>query len=286
MRAGILAGVLALFAAAGPASAATDVHLPEREWSFEGPMGSFDQAALQRGFQVYREVCSSCHGMKFLYYRNLGQEGGPLAAYQVQDAKSGESEVRIGPGEHGGRLIDPNDNPYVKALAAEYTISELDNSTGDLVDRPARPSDRFWSPFPNEAAAKAANGGVAPPDLSVIAKARHGGADYLTALLLGYEDQPPEGVEPVPGKYYNKYFHGGGFIGMPPPLVPDRVSYADGTAATVEQMAADVSTFLTWAAEPKVMKRKELGLAVMVYLAVLTALLYLAYKQVWKGVKH
>lgn len=285
MRLPAILAAAALSLLAPVAYAASEAKHPEhREWSFKGPFGQFDQASLQRGFQVYQEVCASCHGLSFLSYRNLGEKGGPFATYQVRNPETGAVELRIGP-EHGeGKLVNPIDSPAIKEIAGAVDITEIDSSTGQEATRPGRPADRFKQPFPNEAIARAANGGAYPPDLSVITRARHGGADYIAALLTGYAE-PPAGVEVVPGKYYNPYFPGG-WIAMPPQLVEDRVVYADGAAATPEQMAEDVTTFLEWAADPKATQRKQMGFGVLSYLLLLTGLLFVAYKQIWSRVKH
>lgn len=268
-------------------------------WGFDGPFGKFDRGQLQRGFQVYKEVCSACHSMHQLSYRNLGERGGPFEAVMVHGA-DGAVEYKFGaPGEEG-KPVKAVDNPYVKAIAADYMIDEIDQQTGDTVSRKATPADRFHSPFPNDGAARGGNGGALPPDMSVLSKARKGGPNYIRSLISGYAD-PPEGLEVPPGKYYNPYLHGdlssfwkgdphkvpeGGLIAMPPPLVEDRVTYADGTPATVENMATDVAAFLEWAADPKAEERKALGFQVMAYLLLLTVLVYLSYRAVWKGVKH
>jgi len=237
---------------------------PEGGWSFSGPFGSYDNAALQRGFAVYKQVCSTCHGMDLLYYRNLGEPGGP-----------GFSEEQV------------------KALAAEFQVPAGPDSLGNTTDenglpltRPAEPKDTFRNPYPNEQAARAANGGALPPDLSVINKARKGGADYTYSLLTGYQE-PPAGEEPpANGLHYNPYFPGK-WIAMANPLVADGlVEYTDGTEATTRQMAKDVTHFLEWAGEPKMEQRKSLGLMVMGYLVLLAFLLYLAYKRVWRDVEH
>jgi len=303
-----LAGLI-FTAAAHAAGGAEHPHPPEGGWPFDGPTGQFDQASLQRGYQVYKEICSSCHSMKLMSYRNLGEPGGPF---------------------YDPAYANPNDNPFVKALAAENEIlSPTPNDVGDYDYRPATPADRFRSPFANVQAARAANGGAAPPDLSVITKARHGGASYVYHLLSGYphEDafverevdgemvnfvdmskmgghggEPGEGFLKVsPGQYYNPYMAGdttpnydgdprhppkGGFLAMPPQLIEGRVEYMDGTEATVDQMAYDVAQFLAWAGEPKQEHRKSLGLAVMGYLLLLAVLLWFSYKQIWRKIEH
>lgn len=228
------------------------IELHTQSWPHQGLFGSFDRAAVQRGFQVYREVCAACHGATYLAFRNL--------------ADLGYTEDQI------------------KAIAAEYTIVDGPNDEGEMFERPGIPSDRIPGPFPNEAAAAAANGGKAPPDLSLLAKARMGGTDYLYSLLIGYEE-PPADVEVPPGGYYNAYFPGH-VIAMPPPLNEDQVTYADGTAASVSQMAADVSQFLMWAAEPKLEERKSTGIMVMLFLIVLTGLMFAYKRKIWADVAH
>lgn len=287
MRRGMLL-ILAAFCCslAAPALAASEARHPHPQaWSFAKPLGTFDQASVQRGYQVYEEVCSACHSLSALSYRNLGDKGGPFAAYRAKNHETSAEEVRIGPSAHGGKFISPNDNPAVKAIAAKFDVSEIDGTTGDIVQRPARPADRFASPFVNEAAARAANGGAYPPDLSVITRARHGGADYIYALLTGYGEAPPPGVEEVPGKHYNPYFRGG-WVAMAPQLTPDRVSFTDGSPSTPDQMARDVASFLEWAGDPKAELRKKMGVAVLGYLLALTLLLFFAYRQIWRGEKH
>ncbi len=234
------AGMTGMAAAAGG-----EVHIPEQEWSFDGPFGTFDRAALQRGFQVYSEVCAACHGMQYLHYRNLGEAGGP----EFTEAQ-------------------------VKAIAAAVDVSDIDDE-GETIDRPGLPKDKFVSPFANTRAAAAAHG-VAPPDLSLMAKARVGGPDYIFALLNGYEDGP----EDFEGANYNKYFPGHN-IAMAQPLFDDQVEYQDGTPATQEQMARDVSQFLMWAAEPKLEARRSLGIRVMLYLIILAGLMYFVKRKVW-----
>jgi len=270
----ILAAPHALASSGG----AREPEAPAGGFSFEGPLGAFDQAQLQRGYKVYREVCSACHGMKLLSYRNLAQKGGPF-----YDAK----------------YKNPNDNPIVKQIASEYEVTEIDPETGDDLARKGTPSDHFHSPFKNDEAAKASNGGAIPPDLSVITKAREGGARYIYSMLSGFEPTPV-GLEVPEGQYYNPFVHGalatqwkgdhkhvpqGGVLAMPPPLSDGRVTYDDGTKATLKQESADVATFLEWAADPHATERKQMGLAVIAYLLLLAGIVYIAYRQVWKG-KH
>jgi cytochrome c1 len=276
----LAATFLAAFVSLSPASA-EDGHAPQppREaWSFAGIFGKFDQAQLQRGFQVYREVCSSCHSMSLLRFRNLAEAGGP--------------------GFTAGQ---------VKALAAEYKVKEL-NDNGEEVERPARPADPFPAPFPNEKAAAAANGGKAPPDFSVLAKARtyergfplfvvdampfvgysEQGVDYIHALLNGYEDAPA-GKEVPAGTNYNKYYPGH-LIAMAKPLSDGQVTYPKGengepvVPETVEQYSRDVAGFMAWTAEPHMEARKALGFRVILFLIVLSGLLYYVKKKIWNEV--
>mgnify|MGYP005837650955 CR=1 FL=1 len=226
------------------------------KFSFSGPMGrgvfgTFDQAQLQRGFQVYREVCSACHGLTLLSFRNL-------------------TEIGFSPAE-------------VKAIAAEYEIASIDPETGEPATRPGVPSDHFPPAFPNKTAARAANNNAYPPDLSLITKARHEGPQYVRSLLMGYVD-PPAGKGPPDGLNYNKYFPTL-YLAMVAPLSDDQVTYNDGTKATVEQMATDVAAFLTWAAEPTMIERRRTGLAVVGFLAIMTVLSWFTYKAVWADVK-
>jgi len=246
-----LAGLAALLLAAPSARALEEAKAPEKHaWSWEGPTGHYNRAALQRGFQVFKEVCSSCHTLHYVPFRMLSETGGP----GFNDAE-------------------------VKAIAAGYQKDVIDE-TGDTKQVPRAPADTFPNPFANEQAARASNGGALPPDLSLIVKARKGGPNYVYSLLTGYSDPPP-GVELRAGMSYNPYFSGGQ-IGMPFQLNADRVTYSDGTQATTEQMASDVVTFLAWASEPKLEQRKRLGLNVMAYLVVLAGLLYFSYRRVWR----
>jgi ubiquinol-cytochrome c reductase cytochrome c1 subunit len=232
---------------------------PEAQsWPWHGVFGHFDAVQLQRGYQVYKEVCAACHGMNLVAFRNLGDPGGPSF-----------SEAQV------------------KALAATVQVPDLDDK-GEPTTRPGTPPDRFPSAFANEKAARAANGGAVPPDLSVITKAREGHEDYIYALLLGYAE-PPADVKArmAPGTYYN-HFAPNQTIAMPPPLTTDgQVTYADGQpAATKVQMAKDVVAFLTWAAEPKMEERKAMGVKVIIFLFVLSVLLYFAYRHLWRDVDH
>lgn len=273
--------LIALALLGAPAAyAAEGVDVPERRWSFDGPFGTYDMAAVQRGYHVYQQVCALCHSMDYLHYRNLGERGGPFAAYRVMNRETGAEEITLD-GSHGGHLVDPNENPWVRQIASEIMIRDIDRDTGEATERAGRPSDRFRNPYTNRFAAAAANGGMAPPDLSVIPLARAHGADYIYALLVGYTGEERE------GRYVNRYFPGE-LIGMPPPLIQaGQVTYAEGQPeATIEQMASDVTHFLQWAADPHMVARKKLGLVVMTFLILLAALMYLSYKQVWRSVKH
>lgn len=237
------------------------------DFSFEGPFGKFDKAQLQRGFQVYNEVCSVCHSLNYVSYRELSEDQGP-----------GFTEAEV------------------KAIAAEKEVTDGPNTDGEMFQRPAMPSDKFVPPYPNKEAAVSANGAY-PPDLSLLTKARAGwhgtfnqlfnglgGPEYVYSVLTGYQE-PPKGAVGPEGKSYNPYFVAGPWISMAAPLSQDSVSYADGTEASVEQMAKDVSAFLAWTAEPRMVERKELGLRVMAFLAVFSVLLYMSYKSLWRDVK-
>jgi ubiquinol-cytochrome c reductase cytochrome c1 subunit len=262
-------GFAALFALAGAvqglaaeSAGAAAEQLPAREagFSFEGPFGTYDRAALQRGLQVFKDVCAACHSLEHVAFRNLADEGGPTLTPQQVSALAAAYRVPAGPNEQG-QTVDANGQPLV---------------------RPATVSDYFPPPFPNEQAARTANNGNFPPDLSMITKARIGGPDYVYSVLTGYGQQPPPGMSIGPGRFYNPYFRGAQ-IAMPPPLNPDGVTYADGTMATVEQQARDVVTFLSWAADPKMEERKRTGFSVITFLLVFASLLYFSYQRVWYG---
>ncbi|PZU85247.1 MAG: cytochrome c1 [Chelatococcus sp.] len=272
-----LAGLAAgLSLASGAVQAASDRVIPPAvSWSFSGPFGTFDRAQLQRGFKVYKEVCASCHSMSLLRFRNLSQPGGP----------------EFTPGQ-------------VTALAATYQIKDGPNESGEMFDRPGRPADAFPAPFANEQAARAANGGAYPPDLSVIAKARtyergfpkfvfdiftqyqEQGPDYLHALLTGYRDPPKDFPPLLPGQNYNTYMPGH-LLAMPKPLNDGQIEYPKGpdgkspVPETVDQYSRDVSAFLVWAAEPHMEARKRLGMQVMIFLAIFAGLLYYTKKKIW-----
>jgi ubiquinol-cytochrome c reductase cytochrome c1 subunit len=249
------------------------IHKPEEQsWSFAGPFGTYNKGQLQRGLKVYKEVCSACHSMNLVAFRTL--EG------------LGYSEAQV------------------KALAAEYEVTDGPNADGEMFTRPALPSDYFPSPFPNSIAAAVANNGAAPPDFSLIAKARgvergfprfvfdiftqyaEGGPDYIHALLTGYDQEPPAGMEIAEGTYYNPYFISSKSLAMAPPLSDGQVTYDDGSPETVDQYARDVAAFLMWAAEPHLETRKQTGFSVMAFMILFTGLVYLTKRRIWAGVAH
>ena len=255
------------------------VPVHKQDWTFGGLSGYFDKAQLRRGYMVYKNVCSACHGLRLLSYRNLGQPGGP----EFSEAN-------------------------VTQFASDEQVTDGPNDEGEMVQRPGKPSDRFASPYPNEKAAAAAQNGAVPPDLSLMAKARtyerhaawymepfgwltdiftayqEQGPDYIHALLTGYSE-PPADVKVSEGMHYNKVFPGHQ-IAMPPPLSDGQVEYPDGTAATLDNYAKDVSAFLMWTAEPTLEDRKRTGLKVLIYILVLAGLLYLSKRAIWRGVPH
>ena len=259
-----LAGAYMLTSAGGAMAAGGGIEVPRQSWSWDGIFGSFDRGEAQRGLQVYKEVCAGCHGLRLVSFRNLTQLG------YTED--------------------------QVKAFAAEYEVTDGPNDEGEMFQRPARPADRFVSPFPNDNAARASNNGALPPDLSLIVDNRgfgmdfivypaghqYGGADYVYGLLVGYGEAPAD-VKMGENMHYNKYF-GGHQIAMAPPLSEGAVEYSDGTKATVEQMARDVTTFLAWAAEPNLEERKAMGLKVILFLIVFMGLILAVKKRVWSNV--
>ena len=233
---------------------AESLELLKNKWSFEGLFGTFDRASLRRGYQVYNEVCSSCHSIKLLSYRNLSEKGGP--EFSIDD---------------------------VKNIAASFEVIDGPNSEGEMFTRPARISDKFVEPYLNVREAEAANGGAYPPDMSVLVKARKGGANYIYSILLGYED-PPEGFKLDEGVYYNKYISGHN-IKMPNILSDGLLDYSDETEATTQQMAKDVAIFLTWVSEPSLEARHKMGFKVILYLIILALLVYLSMKKLWLRVE-
>ncbi len=251
MRYLIIGIVVTVFSGFSGAIFASEVPgVPSQDWSWKGVFGTFDRAAQQRGLQVYVEVCAVCHGLKFVAYRNL--------------VDLGYSEAEV------------------KTFAKEFEVKDGPNEEGEMYMRSARPYDQFAQPFPNEQAARASNNGALPPDLSLIVEARQGGADYLYALLTGYAE-PPEDFELLEGMSFNTYFPGQQ-IAMHQPLYEDGVEYEDGTVASVEQMAMDVSTFLAWTAEPYLEERKSLGLKVLLFLLVFTVMIVAVKRKVWANV--
>ena len=233
---------------------AEKVEYLKTDWTFKGLFGKFDRASLQRGYQVYTEVCAACHSMKYLSYRNLSEKGGP--EFSVAQAK---------------------------AIAASFEVTDGPNVDGEMFQRPGKLSDKFVMPYENVKAAEAANGCAYPPDMSVLVKARGGGVDYIYSLLQGYEEAP-SGITLDDGVHYNKYMYGNK-IKMSAPLSDDIVEYSDGTKATVEQMSKDVTTFLMWAAEPSLEARHQMGFKAIIYLIILTILVYFSMKRIWSRVK-
>jgi cytochrome c1 len=267
----IAAAAVALLAVAPAKAAEEQTPAKDIEFSFEGPLGTFERGQLQRGYKVYKEVCAACHSMRLVHFRNLADPGGP-----------GFSEEQA------------------KALAAEFQVQDGPDESGEMFQRPGLPSDRFPSPFANDQAARAANGGAVPPDLSLITKSREGwrgtftqlvhgigGPQYVYSVLTGYQDAPADlAAEKPEGKFYNPYYAAGHWIGMPPPLSDGQVTFDDGAPSTVDDMSRDVSAFLAWTAEPKMEARKQLGLQVMIFLVAFAVLLYLTKRKVWDAVEH
>ena len=245
---------IVIFATSFNSISAEKVEYLKTEWSFKGLFGKFDRGALQRGYQVYTEVCSSCHSMKYVSYRNLAEKGGP--EFTVDQAK---------------------------VIAASFEVTDGPNADGEMFTRPGKLSDKFVMPYENVKAAQAANGGAYPPDMSVLVKARGGGANYIYSLLQGYED-PPAGITLDDGVYYNKYMYGNK-IKMSNQLSDGLVEYSDGTVSTVEQMSKDVTTFLMWTAEPHLEARHRMGFKAIVYLIILTTLVYFSMKKIWSRIE-
>jgi ubiquinol-cytochrome c reductase cytochrome c1 subunit len=246
--------IILLIAGTHQANSAEKVSLLKTDWSFKGLFGKFDRGSLQRGYQVYTEVCASCHSMQYVSFRNLAEPGGPEFTEE-----------------------------QVKAIAANFEVVDGPNSDGEMFTRPAKLSDKFVKPYENVKASQAANGGAYPPDMSVLAKARSGGVDYIYSVLLGYED-PPNGITLDDGVYYNKYMYGNK-IKMSKPLSDDLIEYSDGTVASEAQMAKDVTTFLMWAAEPHLESRHKMGFRAIVYLIILTTLVYFCMKKIWSRIE-
>jgi ubiquinol-cytochrome c reductase cytochrome c1 subunit len=248
MKKYIILGLLISSSFNGAMAASDAKHPIQKEWQFDGGLGYVDKQSAQRGFQVYKEVCAACHGLKRIAFRNLADLGFSAAE--------------------------------VKALAASYSIKDGPNDEGEMFERAGRPSDRLPSPYENEQQGRSLNNGAYPPDLSLIVKARPDGANYVYSLLAGYE-KAPVGFELLEGQHYNPYM-AGGKIAMPAPLSDGQVTYQDGTEASVQQMSADVVNFLQWAAEPEMQMRKTMGLKVMGFLVVMTLVFYIAKRRIWK----
>lgn len=274
---GVMLGLSGAFAEEAAHSAAEPTHFPimkptQEKWSFAGPFGTYDKGQLQRGLKVYKEVCASCHSMNLVAFRSLTELG------YTED--------------------------QVKAFAADYDVQDGPNDSGEMFTRKGIPTDYFPSPFPNEAAAAASNNGAAPPDFSLIAKARavergfptfifdlftqyaEAGPDYIHALLTGYDHTPPEGMQVPEGTHYNPYFIAGKSLAMPKPINDGQVTYDDGAPQTVDQYSRDVSAFLMWAAEPHLEARKQTGFRVMVFLVLFAGLVYLVKRRVWANIPH
>ncbi|MEM1409496.1 MAG: cytochrome c1 [Pseudomonadota bacterium] len=287
--------------------------LKDTEWSWEGPFGSYDQRMLQRGFQVYREVCANCHSLELIAFRHLGEKGGPFYLEKCPEELGLPDTVDCS---------NPISNPVVKSLAAEFTVTDGPDEFGDMFERPGIPADYYPSIYANKQQAIAANGGAYPPDQSLLVKARPNGADYMYSLLTGYPEMDPEVLDVPPGQYYNPFYPGdstgllkaeyldetgyplkkkikemtdekylsdegyiyGGAFKMSQPLYDEMVEYTDGTPMTMEQYAKDVTAFLMWAAEPKLEQRKSMGSFVMVYLIIFAGVTYMSYKRVWSNV--
>jgi ubiquinol-cytochrome c reductase cytochrome c1 subunit len=276
-----LAAILGASLAVGSATAATSAMEPKDvHWSFEGPFGHYDQRQLQRGYKVYREVCSSCHSMNMVAFRNLGDPGGPF---------------------WNPKYPNSNDNPVVKAIAKDFQVADIDSDSGDPIKRPATSADYFPNPFANSVAARAANGGGLPPDMSLLAKAREGGPAYIFSIVTGDSIDGPTGLDMPPGKYYDPYMPGdlssfwkgdpkkvpiGGFIAMPPPLTDGRVQFDDNSPNDLNHEAMDVAAFLEWAADPKMEERKQLGFETLIFLVLFSAVLYGSYRTIWRDVGH
>lgn len=302
MRKFIIAATAALTGLAGASALAAGGETKELKHPHlhsDGIFGTFDPAQLQRGYQVYREVCASCHSMELVAFRHLAEVGAPYNPDVCRNNPDLPSNINCN---------NPIENPIIKSLAASFQIEDGPDDAGDMFMRAGLPADYFPSPYANKQQAQAANGGSYPPDLSLIAKARHHGPAYVYSLLQGYED-PPETIEIPGGQYYNVYFPGdttslfreefldeeghplegvkvpyGGTLKMAPPLSDGIVTYEDGTPETVRQYAEDVAAFLTWAAEPKMDQRKAMGRMVLIYLVIFAGIVYASYRQIWRNV--
>ncbi|MEM9421282.1 MAG: cytochrome c1 [Pseudomonadota bacterium] len=298
-KASVLFGCAVLAISFAQAAGGKAKELKHPHWPWEGIFGHFDKDQLQRGYQVYREVCASCHSMELLAFRHLGDPGGPY--YLDKCPKELNLPATM-------NCADPAQNPIIKSLAADFTVTDGPDDAGDMFDRPGLPSDYFPSPYANQQQAMAANGGAYPPDMSLLVKARHHGANYIYSLLTGYVD-PPETISVDGGTYYNPYYPGdalslmkpeyldeegkvlpgvkvpyGGVFKMKSPLSDGIVTYEDGSPETVDQYSKDVTAFLMWAAEPKLEERKSMGRFVLIYLFIFAGIVYVSYRQIWRNV--
>ena len=300
LRALLIAAAASALPAAAIAAGGKTLDYKHNHWHFSGPFGAYDKEAMQRGFQVYRTVCASCHGVYELSFRHLGDRGAPFHLDTCPADAPATADCS-----------KPSENPVVKAIAAEYEVTDGPDDSGDMFKRPGLPSDKFPAPFANEQQARAANGGAYPPNLALIMKARHHGPDYVYSLLTGYEAAPAS-VTLGAGQHYNPYFAGdmsqllkpeyrdeeghpldgvvippGGVLAMAPPLSDGVVDYADDSVPeTVDQYAKDVVEFLTWASEPKMEQRKSLGVITLGYLLILTLILFFSYRAIWSKADH
>ncbi|MEJ0028264.1 MAG: cytochrome c1 [Rhizomicrobium sp.] len=267
MRFALAAGLILALSAASPALAADGdpypLKTPPQGWSFEGPFGKYNEADLQHGFQVYKEVCSACHSLNRVAFHTLSEPGGPGFSDAQMKAIAGSYKVLAGPDDKGD-TVDDKGNPLTRA---------------------GTPADTFPPPFPNEEAARAANGGALPPDLSLIEKARAGGPNYIYSLMTGFHETPPKGFAVTANKYFNPYFIGWD-ISMPPPLADGQVTFVDGAPNKIADEAYAVANFLAWTSEPHLDDRHRIGVGVMLFLIVLSGLLYLSYRRVWKDEAH
>ncbi|MBV9331274.1 MAG: cytochrome c1 [Alphaproteobacteria bacterium] len=267
MRLSLPLGLFLTLAATAPALAATGDPAPPKDvhWTFESPIGHYDRAEVQRGFQVYKEVCSACHSLNRVAFHDL------ITTREDPTSGIGFSEAQA------------------KAIAASYKVPAGPNDKGETLDdkgnpltRPGILADHFPPPFPNEEAARTANSGALPPDLSLIVKAREGGPQYVYSIITGFHQTPPPGFKVMANKYYNPYFSGWN-ISMPPPLAAGQVAFSDGTKNDLDHEARAVVAFLTWASEPKMEERKRIGFGVLAFLILITVLLYFSYRRVWQG---
>ncbi len=296
----LVAAAATALPAAAIAAGGNALGYKHNHWHFSGPFGAYDKEAMQRGFQVYRTVCASCHAVNELSFRNLGDKGGPFHLDECPADLPATADCS-----------QPSENPVVKAIAAEYEVTDGPDDSGDMFKRPGLPSDKIPSPYANEQQARAVNGGAYPPNLALIMKARGHGPDYVYSLLTGFAEAPAS-VQLGAGQHYNPYFAGdmsqllrpefrdeeghplegveippGGVLAMKSPLEDGIVDYADeNVPETVDQYAKDVAEFLTWASEPRMEQRKSLGIVTMGYLLILTLILFFSYRAIWSKADH